>query len=103
MQWLNLRGIGGLKTGKDQDDSDTIFERSVPPPRIRRVLIFPANSKASNPRGGPFGAMNRPADSFSVPVSPCDVMETALPGLSIVKAGRLTPCRQFAPIGRTRF
>ena len=23
MQWLNLRGIGGLKTGKDQDDKPT--------------------------------------------------------------------------------
>jgi len=23
LQWLNLRGIGGLKTGKDQDDKPT--------------------------------------------------------------------------------
>jgi hypothetical protein len=36
--------------------------RSVPSPRLRLVLSFPVKNKLTHPRGGPFGAMNRPAE-----------------------------------------
>ena len=37
-------------------------------------LSFSAKSKPPHPRGGPLGAMNRPAKvHFSIPVNPCDV------------------------------
>ena len=49
MQWRNLRGIGGLKTGKDQDDKPT-GELSFAPYTLPDLSLFQNRPLAVNAR-----------------------------------------------------